>query len=160
MQRDRRRQGSLPHGKKHQPERKGVEPGQESSIHGDGEGESSSFSNRWDEEGRERYLSLKNASATKTRNRRARGELSQNSERRRAFGWVGLYMKTECRQGKAKAVDSTGVLVPRCWWHRFLRFFLILFVSGLGFLGRCFWGVEKKRKEKSAGKASSQTSGG
>jgi len=74
-------------------------------------------------------------------------------------GWV-LYMKTECRQGKTKAVDSTGVLVPRCWWHRFLRFFLIIFVSGLGLLGRCFWGVEKKRKEKSAGKASSQTSGG
>ena len=75
----RHTQEPLPHGKKQQASLNARHPSMamESRNH-----------HPWtttDEEGRERYLSLKNASGRKTRNRRARAELSQNSERRPAL---------------------------------------------------------------------------
>ena len=62
--------------------------------------------------------------------------------------WVGFIYKTAGREGKAKAVDSTGVLVLVVGGISFFVFFLYLFSPGLG----CFWGVGRKEKKRKVGR--------
>jgi len=61
------------------------------------------------------------------------------AEFRKALGfWVGgvyIYMKTECSQGKAKAVDSTGVLVLVVGGISFFKKNFLCFIRYWVFLG-------------------------